>query len=98
MRGYDGKDAIIESSGDGRGRRERDRSGNVPDGMHRIDNKRLRAGYRRRQQRDHGQGRHMRFGGCRDSGAARRLRLKLKTMNGGKILVENIRARSTRKT
>jgi len=40
IRGYDGKDAIIETTGsDGRRDRDRDRrSGNVPEGMHRIDN------------------------------------------------------------
>lgn len=88
VRGYDGKDAIIESSGRSRDR-ERNRSRNIPDGMHRIDNNgsgldivednnviTIKGG----------------FAGSADvvMQVPRQTSLNLKSLNGGKILVENI--------
>ncbi|MGD1094979.1 MAG: DUF4097 family beta strand repeat-containing protein [Bryobacteraceae bacterium] len=90
VRGYDGKDAIIESTGRSRDRdRERNRSRNIPDGMHRIDNNSsgldivednniitIKGG----------------FAGSADvvMQVPRQTSLNLKSLNGGKILVENI--------
>ena len=89
VRGYDGKDAIIEANPRNGERRNRIRSRDVPPGMHRIDNGsggldivednnviRVKGG----------------ISGSVDVviQVPNQTSLNLKTLNGGKILVENI--------
>jgi hypothetical protein len=88
VRGYDGKDAVIESTGKGRDRVRR-HAHDVPPGMHRIDN----AGSGLDVVEDNNV--ISIKGGIMNSAdiviqVPRQTSLNLKSINGGKIRVENI--------
>jgi hypothetical protein len=87
IRGYDGKDAIIE--GHGGSERRGSRSSNIPPGMHRIDNNTSGLDITEDNNIITVHGGVMRSADVTMQVPAQ-TSLKVQTMNGGKIVIENV--------
>jgi DUF4097 and DUF4098 domain-containing protein YvlB len=88
IRGYDGKDAIIEGRG-GSESRHRSRSSNPPDGMHRIDNNSFGLDVTEDSNTITVKGGIMRSADLTIQ-VPTQTSLRVRTMNGGSIVIENV--------